>query len=508
MNKLIKTFLSGTLFLCLFGCQSTSNSTTSEEKHSNPYAIQGKDLQNFDLYFLKQNNNEQNEIYSPLSIKNALSMLLEGANGQTKQEIADVLGQYEISTYTNSNHISIVNGLFINNKYSKDVNDSYIQTLQDMYQSDVYYDSFTNPDNVNQWISDNTYNLINNFANEELINSEKTYFLANALAIDMDWNRLLQATPDNFSDYYNVSFKHEKYQDYIPMISENNFEYISFNNHHYQAAEFGSTANRYDLIEELGEDNVYNEINDAYLAWLDSSANVMNESYDNTLVDRYINEIKENYNQLITSTDFKFYVDDDVKVFAKDLQEYDGTTLEYVAILPKQESLTNFIENSNSNSIHQILSNLKDANDINSYKNGVVTKIIGATPFFEYDFEIDLKEDLKEMGITSVFNKEEADLSNIMENTYIEDLVQKSTITLSNEGIKAAAISAAVGGLGAGGSPFQYDFDVPIEIIDLEFNQPFMYLIQDKSTHEIWFVGTVYEGIETNNPTEVNSYRK
>lgn len=38
----------------------------------------------FSMKFLKMENNKQNMIYSPLSIKYALKMLNEGANGNTK----------------------------------------------------------------------------------------------------------------------------------------------------------------------------------------------------------------------------------------------------------------------------------------------------------------------------------------------------------------------------------------------------------------------------------------
>ena len=35
-----------------------------------------------------------------------------------------------------------------------------------------------------------------------------------------------------------------------------------------------------------------------------------------------------------------------------------------------------------------------------------------------------------------------------------------------------------------------------IETIDLTFDRPFMYLIRDKETGEVWFAGTVYEPID------------
>ena len=36
-------------------------------------------------------------------------------------------------------------------------------------------------------------------------------------------------------------------------------------------------------------------------------------------------------------------------------------------------------------------------------------------------------------------------------------------------------------------------YEVTIEVIDITFNKPYMFLIRDTSTGEIWFTGTVYE---------------
>ena len=52
-----------------------------------------------------------------------------------------------------------------------------------------------------------------------------------------------------------------------------------------------------------------------------------------------------------------------------------------------------------------------------------------------------------------------------------------------------------MGGMGAGGCEFDYTYDVPVETIDMTFDKPFMYIIRDKNTKEVWFVGAVYEPI-------------
>ena len=48
-----------------------------------------------------------------------------------------------------------------------------------------------------------------------------------------------------------------------------------------------------------------------------------------------------------------------------------------------------------------------------------------------------------------------------------------------------------VGGAGAAGA-WDYLFEVPFEEIDLTFDKPYMFVIRNKDTGEVWFAGTVY----------------
>ena len=131
-----------------------------------------------------------------------------------------------------------------------------------------------------------------------------------------------------------------------------------------------------------------------------------------------------------------------------------------------------------------------------SYKEGVVTKVVGSIPLFKYDYQLNLVKDLNTLGIKDVFNFKTADLSKMTKNKqYISDASHKATIEFSNDGIKAAAVTKDAG-YGASSCGFDYKYDVPIEIVDVTFDKPYLYLIRDKSTGEVWFVGTVYEPIK------------
>ena len=82
--------------------------------------------------------------------------------------------------------------------------------------------------------------------------------------------------------------------------------------------------------------------------------------------------------------------------------------------------------------------------------------------------------------------------------TYYGFMVQLPYIVrrcIYNEGIKAAA-ATGFGGAGAAGCWFTYDYEVPVKEINLTFDKPFLFLIRDKNSGEVWFAGTVYEPIK------------
>ena len=163
--------------------------------------------------------------------------------------------------------------------------------------------------------------------------------------------------------------------------------------------------------------------------------------------------------------------------------------------MPKSKELTDFIKDTNKDEINNIIKSLKEAN-IDSFEEGYVTRIRGFIPFFKFDYELKLADDLQELGIKDVFDKDKADLSNIAQGATINKAIHKADIEFSNEGIKAAA-ATALGGFGATSGPyFEHLFKVPVKDIDVTFNKPYMYIIRDKDSGEVWFTGTVYEPIK------------
>ena len=501
--------------------QNTTNDVAQKDTTSTKiYAFNGRELSEFDLSFLKMENGKENMIYSPLSIKYALKMLEEGTTGDAKKQITDVIGGYNLLKYDSNKNMSLANALFINSNMKDTIKTEYADRLKDKYGAEVKFDSFKSADNVNAWIEDKTLDLIKNMLDG--IDDDQVFLLVNALGIDMDWkNKFLTPGGEGWT------YEHENLYGRAPeQVSSADFDKTQ----KVSGMRIEAVINNYDIIKELGEEKIKKTVGDEFKKWaknLTSMDYEYNEIFDGDLSDEniekklqqyldggkyysdydskgYMEELASNYGRLDYSTDFSFYTDDNVKVFAKDLKEYNGITMQYVGIMPTSESLDSYIKNVKEADINKLIKNLKSLESEN-FKQGTATKITGYIPKFDFDYELKLMEDLKEMGITDVFKQGKASLTNISddENLFINVAIHKANIEFTQDGIKAAA-ATMMGGAGAGYS-FDYIFDIPVEEIDLTFDKPYMFIIRDKDSGEVWFTGTVYEPLSWENEPEKES---
>ena len=488
-----------------------------KQDYKSEYRLSGNGLENFDLYFLQLENKEVNKVYSPLSIKYALEMLAEGADGDSKKQLDAIIGDYVAKKYTNSKNMSFANAFFVKDTFKESIKKDYIDKLTSKYNAEVVYDGFKDPTTINNWVSEKTLKLIPSLVDDV---SSNDFFLINALAIDMEWVKKIQSEHED----YEVKFEHEKV---IDKNSENEWErengvrgvyvssldgvgYHKLNYKDFKAGaksvEIAAVANKYDIVKELGEDKIRETVQNEFNNWLkEQEAEAKKGGYKLTEeekkfdMDSYIRELDSNYKHMSSSTDFLFYDDNDVKVFAKDLKEYDGKTLQYVGIMPKEEKLVDFIKNTNSSKVNEYINSLKDMS-LNSFKDGYMTIIEGYIPMFKMDYELDLMGDLKKMGVKDIFDSNKADLSKMTsEKEYIDPAIHKANIEFSNDGIKASA-ATALGGKGSADGGFNYWFEVPCIKIDLTFDKPYMYLVRDKESGEVWFTGTVYEPVVYEEP--------
>ena len=85
----------------------------------------------------------------------------------------------------------------------------------------------------------------------------------------------------------------------------------------------------------------------------------------------------------------------------------------------------------------------------------------------------------------------------VTSQNYIDSAEHKANIEFSNEGIKAAAVTST-GGMRAASCGYEHLFDVPVEEVNITFDKPYLFLIRDKNSGEVWFVGSVYEPTKNN----------
>ena len=492
-----------------------SGKTITPAKKLSEYTMKGNSLEDFDLFFLKQENEEVNKVYSPLSIKYALAMLADASAGESKDQITSIIGDYKSKKYTNSEHLSLANAFFIRNSFKSNVKKEYNDIVSKKYGAEVVYDEFASAKPMNDWISNKTLGLLKDMLQDSDV-KDLDFALINALAIDMEWKEMFLIHPHVgiYESYANEKFSWSSGSD-LSSIKFSNTKDIS-------GMEIMASFNNYDIVKELGEDKIRETVENEYRKWLKDEENrkVLKENpdyltwknpktgneepldidneddlkvYFKQYLDEYVKQLNSNLGKEKTTTQFELYTDDDVKVFAKDLKEYDGTTLQYVAIMPTSSELNTFVKNTSAKQINKYIKSLKTLKKEN-FKDGVVTKIEAYIPKFKYEYELKLKEDLENIGIKDVFDDAKADLSGLgaPKGEFIATAKHKANIEFTEEGIKASA-STIFGGGGAAGFGFHYSFDVPVEVIDMAFDHPYMYIIRDKDTGEVWFTGTVYD---------------
>lgn len=103
-------------------------------------------------------------------------------------------------------------------------------------------------------------------------------------------------------------------------------------------------------------------------------------------------------------------------------------------------------------------------------------------PKFASELELPLNSIISELGAPAIFNPSVANFSHFASgNFFVSKMLQKAKIEVSEQGTKAAAVTAAV----------MLTAMAPQELRQVEFhaNHPFVYLIQERQSGAILFMG-------------------
>ena len=165
--------------------------------------------------------------------------------------------------------------------------------------------------------------------------------------------------------------------------------------------------------------------------------------------------------------------------------DYDnGRNLEFIGILPNK-SVEEYIKDLTEDGLNNLIKSASGASSTYEIKLSL--------PRFKYEYSVDnFKDSLVKLGIKDAFDQYNADFSGIMkksdmdDNLYVGTAIHKTYIDLNEKGTKAAAVTF-----------FGIDSYAALpqdkEIVNIEFNRPFVYMIRDTKTKEMLFFGAVYE---------------
>ena len=164
---------------------------------------------------------------------------------------------------------------------------------------------------------------------------------------------------------------------------------------------------------------------------------------------------------------------------------YGNQAFSMVAILPA--------DNMNIDQLIEYLDDSVWGNIVNNlHEQNVWLKL----PRFKIECEIPLKEPVKNVGMKLIFDNIFADFANIYDkslfglNLFVSNIKQKTFVKVNEEGTEAAAVTVIemiveCANCGSGSVPLPFFA-----------NRPFLYLIKEKSTGVILFIGRMDEPTE------------
>ena len=141
-------------------------------------------------------------------------------------------------------------------------------------------------------------------------------------------------------------------------------------------------------------------------------------------------------------------------------------------------------ENRTINQLIELMDNDKWQNALDNMRTQRVRLKL---PRFKIENDFFLRETIKRLGIENIFDENLATFSNIADfPLWVSEIIQKTFVEVNEEGTEAAAASATVI-VGASGRAR------PVEPIHFFADRPFLFLIREKSTGVILFMGRVDE---------------
>ena len=342
-----------------------------------------------------------NLFISPLSASLCLSMIANGASGNTLSEMIDVLGfsDYsleEMNSYNkklvealldldNTVQLGIANSIWIKQGFG--VHDDFVSVNKKMYDAQVQELDFASPkapDIINDWCAGKTNNCIKEVLKE--IPENARLYLLNALYFKGIWKNQFKKSDTKAEQFTNVDGSRSTVQ----------------------------------MMNIFGERFNYTE------------------------------------NECFFMAEFP----------------YGNEAFSMVVLLPAE-----------GKSLEECLPQLTDEHwrEWSNTLSGATLNV--KLPRFELKYDKDLIEDMEEMGMKDAFDEIRADFSGMADEDLFISLLQQFTyVKVNEEGTEAAAVT--VGGM-MDAAPG------PSAVIPFYADRPFIFLIKEKSTGTILFMGKI-----------------
>ena len=170
------------------------------------------------------NKPDENFLISPVSISTALAMTANGADGNTRDQMEQLLGSgltldqlNEYMAYYKNNlpdekkeKLYLANSIWFRDDPTLKVHDSFLETNKKFYDSEIYKTPFddTTVDDINSWVNQNTRSMIPKLLNHGDLDKKNDVkpmmTLINTLYFEAEWDKIyddFQVYDDKFTNF-------------------------------------------------------------------------------------------------------------------------------------------------------------------------------------------------------------------------------------------------------------------------------------------------------------------
>lgn len=195
---------------------------------------------------------QDNQLFAPLSLYMALSMLVEGTSSTTSAELENLLGQkrekltkqlkliYENNYYSNQNgRVYLANSLWL--KKGLKINSKYLNFIKDNFYAQSYEIDFTKrkeKDKIIKWINYYTENILKLDRNNYQIEDNLALLLLNTIYFDNKWL---------------IAYDKEKTVEDTFYLDKNNTKMVEYMNH--QISTLYKKTSEYVVVMDYFENN-------------------------------------------------------------------------------------------------------------------------------------------------------------------------------------------------------------------------------------------------------------